>query len=122
VIAAETAVLSKALIGSSMVTCIVTLSMASIPAPVTHLNRFRRQMLEHPMVQQCYHVTGQFDFVVIVIASSMESYGAFARKWFESNKHVVRFDTHVSLERIKVGLSLPLDGDTAPSGEDAKSR
>ena len=109
VIAAETAVLDKALVGASMVTCIVTLSMAAVPAPGAHLDRFRRQMSDHPMVQQCYHVTGTYDFIVIVIAGSMEAYGVFARKWFESNKHVTRFDTHVALERVKVSLSLPIE-------------
>jgi Lrp/AsnC family transcriptional regulator, leucine-responsive regulatory protein len=109
VIAAETAVLDKSLVGPTMVTCIVTLSMAAKPAPGAHLDRFRRQMIEHPLVQQCYHVTGTHDFIVIVIANSMEAYGAFTREWFESNEHVTRFDTHVALERVKVGLALPLE-------------
>jgi hypothetical protein len=59
-------VLDKATVGPSMVTCIVNLSMAAVPAPV-------------------------------------------ARKWFESNKYVTRFDTHVALERVKIGLSLPIE-------------
>jgi Lrp/AsnC family leucine-responsive transcriptional regulator len=111
VIAAEIAVLDKAVIGASIITCIVTLSMATAPAPGAHLDRFRRQMIDHPMVQQCYHVTGASDFIVIVIAESMEAYGTFARRWFESNPHVTRFDTHVALERVKVGLSLPVNAD-----------
>jgi hypothetical protein len=32
-----------------------------------------------------------------------------ARRWFEPNVHVMRHDTHVALERVKVGLSLPVD-------------
>lgn len=108
VIAAEIAVLDKEMIGESIITCIVTLSMAAAPAPGAHLDRFRRQMVDHPMVQQCYHVTGSSDFIVIVIAKSMEAYGAFARRWFESNRYVTRYDTHVALERVKVGLSLPV--------------
>jgi Lrp/AsnC family leucine-responsive transcriptional regulator len=109
-IAAEIAVLDKRAIGPSIITCIVTLSMAPAPAPGMHLDRFRRQMIDHPMVQQCYHVTGTSDFIVIVIAESMESYGAFVRRWFESNEIVTRYDTHVALERVKVGLSLPIGG------------
>jgi Lrp/AsnC family transcriptional regulator, leucine-responsive regulatory protein len=120
VIAAETAVLDKASVGPSMVTCIVTLSMAAVPAPGAHLDRFRRQMIDHPMVQQCYHVTGTHDFIVIVIADSMEAYGMFARKWFESNEHVTRFDTHVALERVKVGLSLPIEGPGTPRSSSAR--
>lgn len=108
VIAAEIAVLDKDAINQSIVTCIVNLSMATAPAPGAHLNRFRRQMIDHPMVQQCYHVTGTSDFIVIVIAKSMEAYGAFVRSSFESNPHVTRYDTHVALERVKVGLALPV--------------
>jgi Lrp/AsnC family transcriptional regulator, leucine-responsive regulatory protein len=109
VIAAEIAVLDKEAMGESIVTCIVTLSMASAPAPIAHLDRFRRQMIDHPMVQQCYHVTGTSDFIVVVIAKSMEAYGTFARRWFESNRQVTRYDTHVALERVKVGLSFPFE-------------
>jgi Lrp/AsnC family leucine-responsive transcriptional regulator len=109
VIAAEIAVLDKNAIGEAIVTCIVNLSMAAAPSPGAHLDRFRRQMIDNPMVQQCYHVTGTSDFIVIIIAKSMEAYGAFARRWFESNPHVTRYDTHVALERVKVGLSLPAE-------------
>lgn len=109
VIAAEIAVLDKNAIGEAIVTCIVNLSMAATPAPVAHLDRFRRQMIDNAMVQQCYHVTGTSDFIVIIIAKSMEAYGVFARRWFESNPHVTRYDTHVALERVKVGLSLPAE-------------
>jgi DNA-binding Lrp family transcriptional regulator len=59
-------------------------------------------------VQQCYHVTGTADFILIVTVSSMEEYAAFARRCFESNKAVARFDTHVVLERAKVGLTIPM--------------
>ena len=109
VIATEIAVLNKEAMGESVVTCIVTLSTASAPAPGEHLDRFRRQMIDHPMVQQCYHVTGSSDFIIIVIAKSMEAYGKFVRQWFETNPHVTRYDTHVALERVKVGLALPVD-------------
>lgn len=109
-IKSEIAVLDNATMGMP-ITCIVTLSMAALPGPSTYLERFRRQMIEQAMVQQCYHVTGTRDFVIIVIAASMEAYGAFARTWFEANERVTRYETHVALERVKVGLSLPVDVD-----------
>jgi len=108
VIRREIAVLDNAAVGMP-ITCIVTLSMAAFPGPSTYLDRFRRQMIEQSMVQQCYHVTGTRDFVIVVIAASMEEYGAFARAWFEANERVTRYETHVALERVKVGLSLPLN-------------
>lgn len=49
----------------------VGLSAAAVQRRLKRLlDRFRRQMIDHPMVQQCYHVTGASDFVVIVIAES----------------------------------------------------
>ena len=62
-------------------------------------------------MQQCYHVTGASDFILVIGIASLEDYGAFARRWFESNEVVARFDTHVVLDRTKVGLSLPMGGD-----------
>ncbi len=105
VIRAEMALLDNRSLGVP-ITCVVTVSMASRPA--THLDQFKRLMRAQPHVQQCYHVTGSTDFVLIVTATSMEDYGAFARQWFEGNAHVSRFETHVVLDRVKVGLSLPV--------------
>jgi DNA-binding Lrp family transcriptional regulator len=90
------------------ITCIVTISMAASPAPHKQLDRFKREIAAAPEVQQCYHVTGTMDFVVIVTAPTMEDYAAFARRWFESNRAVARFDTHVVLNRVKVGLGFPI--------------
>ena len=87
------------------ITCIVTLSMAAAPA---QLERFKRQMRAVPEVQQLYHVTGSKDFIAVVTAESMEDYGAFARKWFETSQYVARYETHVVLDRVKVSLALPV--------------
>ena len=57
-------------------------------------------------VQQCYHVTGSSDIFLVVTAESMEDYRAFARTRLEIPQ-VARYETHVVLDRAKVGLSLP---------------
>jgi hypothetical protein len=46
--------------------------------------------------------------LTIVTLPAMEAYAAFARRWFESNKAVARFDTHVVLNRVKVSLGVPI--------------
>jgi AsnC-type helix-turn-helix domain len=38
-------------------------------------------------------------------AATMADFASFARKWFESDKSVARFDTHVVLDRVKAGLA-----------------
>lgn len=104
VIAAEIAVLDNKMVGQP-ITCIVTVSLSTSAANV---ERFKRLMRGEACVQQCYHVTGSTDLILIVTAASMEAYGAFARERFET-AHVARYETHVVLDRVKVGLSLPLE-------------
>jgi DNA-binding Lrp family transcriptional regulator len=90
------------------VTCIVSVAMSSGSAPRKNLDQFKRDMRAASEVQQCYHATGTTDFVLVVTAVSMGAYGEFARRWFESNEHVVRYETQVVLDKVKVGLSLPI--------------
>jgi DNA-binding Lrp family transcriptional regulator len=104
VITAEVALLNNGATGVP-ITCIVTVSLATGAAQV---DGFKRQMRTHEQVQQCYHVTGSTDFVLVVVATSMENYGAFVRTCFESNPQVARYETHVVLDRVKVGLTLPV--------------
>jgi Lrp/AsnC family leucine-responsive transcriptional regulator len=107
-IRAEVAVLDGRAVGAP-VTCVVLLTMAGRGGPARGLERFRRQMLPLPQVQQCYRVTGPSDFVVVVSTGSMEEYGALARDWFEASEDVARYETFVVVDRAKVGLSLPVD-------------
>jgi DNA-binding Lrp family transcriptional regulator len=104
VIAAEIAVLDNKAAGVP-ITCIVCVALSSSPA---HIDRFKRQMRGQPEVQQCYHVTGSTDMILVVTASSMEAYGEFARTWFEKGQQVARYETQVVLDRVKVGLSYPV--------------
>jgi Lrp/AsnC family transcriptional regulator, leucine-responsive regulatory protein len=103
IIAAEIAVLDNAAVGRP-ITCLVSIALGSSAA---HIDRFARQMRRQADVQQCYHVTGSTDIFLVVTAESMEAYRAFARTWLETPQ-VARYETHVVLDRVKVGLSLPV--------------
>jgi Lrp/AsnC family transcriptional regulator, leucine-responsive regulatory protein len=93
------------------VLCIVLLTMAPRPRPATYLDRFREEMRRLPEVQQCYQVTGTSDFVVVVTAENVEDFGAFVHKQFEANEYISRFESFVVIDRVKVGLSLPVPTD-----------
>lgn len=60
-----------------------------------------------PEVQQCYYVTGEVDFVLVLTVASMQEYQALARRLFAENANVTWFKTIVALDRVKVGLSVP---------------
>jgi Lrp/AsnC family leucine-responsive transcriptional regulator len=68
----------------------------------------RASLLAAPEVQQCYYVTGEADFVVVVTVATMQEYEALTRRLFFSSHNVKRFRTLVVMDRIKVGLRVPI--------------
>lgn len=87
-------------------TCIVSVDLDREGA--ADLGRFRRKMLACADVQQCYYVTGQSDFILIVLAADMEAFDAFTRRALLDDPNVRSFTTHVTLERVKTGTQLAL--------------
>jgi Lrp/AsnC family leucine-responsive transcriptional regulator len=90
------------------VLCVVLLTMAPRPQPSVYLRRFRDEMRRLPEIQQCYQVTGTSDFVVAITAESLEEFGAFVHRWFEDNENIARYESFVVIDKVKVGLSLPV--------------
>ena len=93
------------------VTCVVSVDLERERAP--DLERFRRKMLKAPEVQQCYYVTGDCDYVLIVLAASMEAYEVFTRRDLLDDPNVHSFTTFVVLDRVKVGMSAAIE----PAGD-----
>lgn len=105
-IAAEIAVLNNAAMGRP-ITCLVSVVLGS---RATQIDTFTRRMRESAEVQQCYHVTGSLDIFLVVTAESMDAYRVFARTRLEIPE-VARYETHVVLDRVKVGLTLSVGKD-----------
>jgi DNA-binding Lrp family transcriptional regulator len=68
----------------------------------------QKQFKAAPEVQQCYDVTGEPDFVLVILVRSMSEYKALTHRLFFSNRNVKNFRTLVVTERAKVGLTVPL--------------
>lgn len=66
--------------------------------------RFRKA----PEVQQCFYVTGEADFMLVVVVESMAAYEAFTRRAFLDGGNVRKFRTFVAMDRVKEGLGVPL--------------
>jgi DNA-binding Lrp family transcriptional regulator len=60
-----------------------------------------------PEIQQCYYVTGDADFLLVVVVPSMADYEALTQRLFFGN-NVKRFKTFVVMDRVKVGLRTPV--------------
>lgn len=73
---------------------------------IGELNALKRSF-SVPEVQQCYYVTGDADFILIINVSTMSEYEDLARRMFYENKDVKWFRTIVVMNRVKVGLTSP---------------
>lgn len=60
-----------------------------------------------PEVQQCYFVTGDSDFILIIVVPSMKDYEVLTRNIFYSNKNINHFRTMVTMDTLKSNLELP---------------
>jgi len=72
------------------------------------LDGTRRRFRDHPDVQQCYYVTGEADFVLVVNVASMDHYDALTRELFHGDPNVTRFRSLVVMNKVKVGLGTPV--------------
>ena len=75
---------------------------------VAQIDQAKKRFIQSPEVQQCYYVTGAVDFLLVIVVESMEAYEALTRRLFFENPNVKRFNTFVSMDRVKTGLSVPL--------------
>lgn len=102
-IEAETARVSPAAVGLAL-TLVVNVKLEREGADV-HA-RFRSRMRDNAQVQQCYYVTGDMDFVLLVVVRDMETYERFTREHLLDDGNVRGFTTQVVMERCKVGTAL----------------
>ncbi len=72
------------------------------------IDSFKRQVQEVPEIQQCFYVTGEYDFLLVINAQDMAEYEALTRRVFYGNGHIQKFNTMVVMDRVKTGLTIPL--------------
>lgn len=105
VIAADVSVVNPEAIGRYM-TFVVEVTLERETAAT--FEAFKRRMREAPEVQQCYYVTGDGDFVLLVTAANMEEYEAITARLFLNDANIRRYRTSVVMSRVKVTLALPV--------------
>lgn len=72
------------------------------------LASFERKIMAEPEVQQCYFVSGEVDYLLVVTCVDMPSYNAFARRVLANEHNIKRFRTSFNLARVKYETKLPL--------------
>mgnify|MGYP000628055969 CR=1 FL=1 len=102
---ADIAILSPARMGRGLMLVVEVTLQSERPGD---LDRFMAQMREAPEVMQCYYVTGNADFILILSARDMADYEAFTRRHFFNEDNIARFRTSAVMDRVKVGFTLPV--------------
>lgn len=106
VIRANVALVDPDRVGQS-ITIFVEVEMISETAD--EIDAAKREFLAAREIQQCYYVTGEADFVLVVMVATMADYEALTRRLFFGNNNVKKFRTFVAMDRVKVGLTVPLE-------------
>jgi Lrp/AsnC family leucine-responsive transcriptional regulator len=76
------------------------------------LDEFKRSMLSTREVSQCYYVTGDADFILIVNVEGMAEYESFTNRFLFENRNVRRFQTMVVMNRVKFETAVQAFADT----------
>ncbi len=72
------------------------------------LDTMKERFLGCPQVRQCYYVTGDMDFILIMNVRDMEEYTELTRALFFEGGNVKSFRTCVSMENVKTNGAIPL--------------
>lgn len=89
-----------------LITLIVEVMVESEQAE--ELAKLKRVFADTPEVQQCYYVTGEPDFILVVTTRDMKEYEALTQRLFFGHHNVKRFRTYVVMDRVKAGVSVPV--------------
>ncbi|HEX8264077.1 MAG TPA: Lrp/AsnC family transcriptional regulator [Pyrinomonadaceae bacterium] len=106
VIEADVAIISPQASGR-LLTIIVEVTLEQERLISSVLDEFKKLVLNTPEVMQCYHVTGNADFILIIAAKDMQDYEALTRRLFIDNRSVRRFQTSVVVSRVKSRSTVP---------------
>ena len=107
IIEAEVAVVSPEAVGRKL-TAIVGVIIDKERPLSQALAEFRELMLGTPEVIQCYDVTGEADFIVVITTEDVQEYELISRKLFMENPNVRRYKSSIVIRKVKRGTAIPL--------------
>lgn len=73
-----------------------------------HLDEIKIAFGSAAEVQQCYYVTGEVDFILVVTVSDMGEYEKLTKRLFFEQSNIKRFRTYVAMDRVKTSLAVPI--------------
>ena len=112
-ISADMAVLNPELLGP-LITIVVQVEMET--DKVELVNKTKLKFKQTPQVQQCYYVTGEADFMLVVVVHTMKEYETLTHQLFFNNPGIQRFKSSICMDIVKSGLTLPMPDAAVKAG------
>ena len=75
------------------------------------LAHFERKMAEEPEIMQCYFVSGDTDYLLVIHVADMNHYNEFARRVFANEPNIKKFRSSFCLNRTKYNTHVELPED-----------
>jgi Lrp/AsnC family leucine-responsive transcriptional regulator len=100
------AIVNREKLGLS-VQALVSVSLAQITTGT--IRPFEKAIKEIPYVLVCYHVTGRFDYILHVMAKSLNHLGILVKEHIAAIEGVARTETFIVFSEIKNDPAYPLD-------------
>lgn len=105
VIRAEVAVLDASRLGRPLTLIVAVGVHDEHPQCIEEL---RQRIMTEPAVQQCYIITGEADFLLVITAATMNDFESITLRLFGDDDNVRRIQTSVALRCLKLGSHVPL--------------
>ncbi len=74
-----------------------------------HLKEFEKTIVAFPEVLECYLVTGDYDYMLKVVAPDLQTFSSFLTKKLMQAPGIIRVKSAVTLSEVKYTTALPID-------------
>jgi Lrp/AsnC family leucine-responsive transcriptional regulator len=106
VISAEVAMVDPFALGYGM---LAFLEISLTDQSDAHMQEFEQRMSKEVEVMQCYFVSGEYDYFIVVHVINMDAYYQFVRRVISGSGNVRHFHSRFPMKRAKFATKIAFD-------------
>ncbi|MFN0163743.1 MAG: Lrp/AsnC family transcriptional regulator [Burkholderiales bacterium] len=84
------------------------------------VDALQKRLLADARTQQAYYVTGEVDLILVVVVEDMQDYDQYSKSLLLASPAMLRFQSNVVIEGLRVGLEVPIDPQRAQRTQTAR--
>ena len=106
IISAEVAMVDPFALGYGM---LAFLEISLTNQSDAHMQEFEQRMIKEAEVMQCYFVSGEYDYFIVVHVINMDAYYQFVRRVISGSGNVRHFHSRFPMKRAKFATRIAFD-------------